>query len=121
MATNRMSTQSRLRRIPTTGRIDLFEDLRALYPDDVPPMLIPYPNLPRSREELAPELKRVMNGLVAGKLPWPLFLHGAAGRGKTCAGLLMIDTVPGSSYCLLETLVGCGTCVELTGPDRRME
>lgn len=44
--------------------------------------------------ELVPEaLRRVFERLAAGELPWPLFLHGKAGRGKTCAALAMLDRV----------------------------
>ena len=29
--------------------------------------------------------------LIRGKAPWPLFLYGPAGTGKTCAGLCLLD------------------------------
>ena len=31
-----------------------------------------------------------------GKAPWPIFAHGPAGVGKTCAGLYLADRVMGS-------------------------
>jgi DNA replication protein DnaC len=43
-----------------------------------------------------PELViQAMGSLVSGKLAWPLFLHGPAGTGKTCAALCLLDCAGG--------------------------
>lgn len=39
-----------------------------------------------------------LRGLVGGELRWPLFLHGGAGGGKTCAGLALLDHAGGEYY-----------------------
>lgn len=36
--------------------------------------------------------------MCAGKAPWPLFIHGPAGVGKTCAGLLLCDYAVNADY-----------------------
>lgn len=36
--------------------------------------------------------------LVNGELPWPLFLWGLAGRGKTCAALCLLDHAGGEYW-----------------------
>ncbi len=44
------------------------------------------------RIDLIPaELRSALRGLVKGELPWPLFLFGPPGTGKTCAGLSLLD------------------------------
>jgi DNA replication protein DnaC len=43
-------------------------------------------------------------GLVGGTLPWPLFLHGQPGSGKTCAALALLDHAITGAY---------ATCTEL--------
>jgi predicted ATPase len=48
----------------------------------------------RTRRELAevPQaLRDVFRGLVSGQLPWPLYLWGPAGTGKTSAALVLLD------------------------------
>ena len=34
--------------------------------------------------------------VLAGEKPWPVYLHGAVGCGKTCAALAVLDRVIGS-------------------------
>lgn len=51
-------------------------------------------------------LRCQIRGCINGELPWPLFVHGPAGTGKTCAGLCVMDFGGGSyhtasSLCLL--------------------
>ena len=60
---------------------------------------------PRWRHLLKPGLRETIGGLLRGELPWPLLLWGAAGRGKTCAALLMVDAVPVSVYVCLDDLM----------------
>lgn len=45
----------------------------------------------RSPGEIAPSLKATIRSLSLGEAPWPLFLFGFAGSGKTCAGLCIGD------------------------------
>jgi hypothetical protein len=52
----------------------------------------------RDREQIDAALRRKLNGLLTGRLPWPFFLCGAAGRGKTCAALCVVDAVPGARF-----------------------
>lgn len=50
--------------------------------------------LPEKHREIAavPEnVKAAFRSLVSGKSPWPLFLWGEPGRGKTCAALALCD------------------------------
>lgn len=64
------------------------------------------PNIPRSLDAVSPGLLSVFGGLVHGRRKWPLYLHGRAGRGKTCAALAFGDNVPGALFWLLEELMG---------------
>lgn len=49
----------------------------------------------RFESQLTGDARTTFNDLVMGKVPWPLYLHGLAGRGKTCAGLCLIDRTCG--------------------------
>lgn len=40
-------------------------------------------------------LREQVRKLVKGEAPWPLFLHGPAGTGKTCAALCLLDLAGG--------------------------
>ena len=82
------SRASRCKRLPTTGRQTPLK-----------------PHVPRCRDLLAPKHREVIGKILAGKLPWPLLFWGAAGRGKTCAALLMVDAVPSSVYITLDDLL----------------
>ena len=50
---------------------------------------------PRDTSLVGAATRAALRALVAGKQPWPLFLHGPAGRGKTCAGLCLLDYAGG--------------------------
>lgn len=52
-----------------------------------------FPNIARSVAEIHQSLRTVIRSLVSGESPWPLFLHGPAGTGKTCAALCLLDHV----------------------------
>jgi hypothetical protein len=63
-------------------------------------------DLPRKRrcpDQVAAEVRRLIHELAEGRRPWPLFLFGEAGSGKSCAGLCMVD-VFGGMYVELPTL-----------------
>jgi hypothetical protein len=59
------------------------------------PKLRHLPLVPRTPGMIAPSLRRTIRGLVVGELPWPLFLHGPPGTGKTCAALCLLDHAGG--------------------------
>lgn len=56
------------------------------------------PRLERSLAGIDPTLRRALRGLVAGELPWPLFLHGTPGTGKTSALLCLLDHAGGEYH-----------------------
>jgi len=71
------------------------------------------PCLPRTLQGIEDGLRQRIRGLVLGELPWPLLIHGPAGRGKTCAALLLLDyssgwyrTVPDLADELIEIAAG---------------
>jgi chromosomal replication initiation ATPase DnaA len=39
-----------------------------------------------------------MRATAFGESPWPLFIHGPAGTGKTCAGLSLLDHAGGEYF-----------------------
>lgn len=55
-------------------------------------------NTPREIGRIDERLRLVIRGLAAGELPWPFFLTGDAGRGKSAAALCLADHVAGSAY-----------------------
>jgi len=57
-----------------------------------------YPRQPRSVALIAPPLRQAIRECVAGAAPWPLFVGGPCGTGKTCAALALLDHVPGGQY-----------------------
>jgi len=46
---------------------------------------------PLDRDHIPAVLRKTINGVRLGSLPWPLVILGEAGSGKTCAALLMLD------------------------------
>ena len=62
--------------------------------------------------EIRPELRAVFSDLVRGQRPWPLFLFGDAGVGKSRAALALCDHVPGSYYLTIEQV--CTEVLERT-------
>lgn len=49
--------------------------------------------IPRTASLIEPALRSLIGLLLGGAKPWPLFLCGPAGRGKTCAALAILDRV----------------------------
>ncbi len=45
----------------------------------------------RELVEIPDDVRGILRDLVAGKRPWPLYLYGKAGTGKTSAALVMLD------------------------------
>lgn len=54
--------------------------------------------MPRSLEEVEPALLALLKRLARGQEPWPLFLFGDVGTGKTCAALAVADRVAGETW-----------------------
>lgn len=54
--------------------------------------------VPRSIDRVDPTLRRTMKGCLDGELPWPVYLFGPVGSGKTSAALCVVDHVNGSLY-----------------------
>jgi DNA replication protein DnaC len=52
-----------------------------------------------------PSLVDTFRALVCGELPWPLFLFGPVGSGKTHAALSLCDFVDKSHYTTVEVLM----------------
>lgn len=52
----------------------------------------------RSIAEIVSALRLTIRSLVAGESPWPLFIHGPAGTGKTCAMLCLLDYAGGEHH-----------------------
>lgn len=50
-----------------------------------------FPGVSRSPDMIASGLRETIKQLVNGILPWPLFMHGPPGVGKTCAALCLLD------------------------------
>lgn len=61
----------------------------------------------RRLADVDPDVRRYLRGLVLGELPWPLFLYGPAGVGKTCAALCLLDHAGG------EYLTAAGLAAQL--------
>jgi len=59
---------------------------------------------PRSMAMVARDLVAVFRGLVAGQLPWPLYLHGPAGSGKTCAARALGDFAEEAFFVTVEQI-----------------
>lgn len=60
------------------------------------------PDVPREREQVAPELASIFTQVIRAQLSWPLYLYGEVGCGKSCAALLMCDAVGGG--CIYHTV-----------------
>ncbi len=52
----------------------------------------------RSLRAVNPDLLRVLTDLAEGRSPWPLFIFGGCGTGKTSAALALADIVETASY-----------------------
>lgn len=64
----------------------------------------PWPHKSRNVAEIEPALREAIRGLVSGVRPWPLYLHGPTGTGKTCAALCLCDHCGGSWFMTTERL-----------------
>lgn len=67
------------------------------------------PNIRREWAEIDDGLAKCLGAILVGRAPWPLFLHGSTGTGKTRAALALCDHVSreaGAAYFTLEELCG---------------
>lgn len=82
---NRASTQESEPRSAGRSRLKLYPEPRVSF----------FPMKPRKLSGIDPALRKVIRAVVSGDAPWPLFVGGSTGTGKTCAGLCLIDHSPG--------------------------
>lgn len=64
---------------------------RSVVPGTKSPSRAALPDLEREIGRVDRALVGILRRLVAGLAPWPLFLHGRAGTGKTMAALCLLD------------------------------
>ena len=62
-------------------------------------------NKRRKATEIPGELLEPLQACTQGLQPWPLFISGPAGVGKTCGALCLCDCVPNSLYWTSESFV----------------
>jgi DNA replication protein DnaC len=90
---------SSLRRVSTTGSADRTPGRRPLLLNREPvPLVPPLDANPREIGNIPTPVRAAIRQVVTGSSPWPLFLHGPAGVGKTCAALCLFERVPGGLY-----------------------
>lgn len=53
------------------------------------------PSVRRDIAKIAAPLRADLRRLITGQAPWPLFIAGPAGTGKTCAALCLLDCAGG--------------------------
>jgi DNA replication protein DnaC len=58
----------------------------------------------RELSGIDPALRECLRGLCHGDAPWPLYLWGPAGVGKTCASLVALDYALAGLYWTVQTL-----------------
>lgn len=71
---------------------------------NVMPPAWPMPLKEREMDQVDLTLRRTMRMLLDGEKPWPLFLHGEPGSGKTCALMCLVDHCGGGVYVTLGDL-----------------
>ena len=66
--------------------------------------------IPRDMGLVDKKLRRLFRHLLAAQEPWPLYLHGLQGRGKTLATMALCDAVAGSRYFTPSELMDTCAC-----------
>lgn len=56
------------------------------------------PQVNRSIAEIAGNVRGAIRSCLTGETPWPLFLFGKPGTGKTCAALCLLDITQGEYF-----------------------
>jgi len=64
-------------------------------------LVIHLPEVSRQVDAITPTLRDALGLLVRGDAPWPLFVHGAVGTGKSCAALCLLDHTSGHYHTAL--------------------
>lgn len=62
------------------------------------PKVVHHPQTARNLAAIPDHVRRAIRGCLTGETNWPLFLHGPAGTGKTCAALCLLDHVGGEYF-----------------------
>lgn len=70
-------------------------------PDPSPVFL---PSKPRLIDDVAPSLRKQIKACTLGQSPWPMFVFGKPGTGKSCAALCLCDRVERSLFWTEESL-----------------
>ena len=74
------------------------------------------PDLYRKMASVPKDLVVTFRLLATAQLPWPLFLHGDVGTGKTLAALCLADFATTSRYWTLDTL-----CDKVMDPETKTQ
>lgn len=69
-----------------------------------PPHVVFEPKKPRDIDGIHHAIRDAIRDCTAGKAPWPLFVFGAVGSGKSCAALCLVDRVDSAKYWTEESL-----------------
>lgn len=62
------------------------------------------PDKPRRLPDVPPVLRQKIRECTWGESPWPLFVFGPPGTGKTCGALCLVDRVHRAAFFTEETL-----------------
>lgn len=62
------------------------------------PKQVHLPEISRTLAGIDKDVRLAIRQTVSGESPWPLFVHGPAGCGKTCAALCLLDYAGGGYY-----------------------
>jgi len=74
---------------PSPTKPSSLQKLRLFDPHQI--LLRHLPGMRRSLAVIEPALREAIRALVSAQAPWPLFLYGRTGTGKTCAALCLLD------------------------------
>jgi len=55
-------------------------------------------NVPREKDLIPDPLRNAMRDCTRGRAPWPLYIYGPPGAGKTCGALYLCDWTPQPYY-----------------------
>ena len=63
-----------------------------------------FPSKEREAKKVNPKVAKQINKVLTGNAPWPIYLHGTTGCGKTCTGLVISDYYGGEYTTLADWL-----------------
>jgi len=81
------------------------------------PQIRIFPKMARRMQLVDSRLQNIFQSLVNGLAPWPLFLHGPVGTGKTLAALSLCDICRTAAY---ETVEGLSDRTMAVAPEELM-